>query len=466
MECSKRTSVSYRQELIQYAREQGIDQPVQLAVDADTILTSPVSRSEIQQVMKWSSGRLLRAIELADKYTRSTYTENETFELNTQTEDTAADSLSAPRTSRSLQRVIEPPERAYEMQAVVTESTHPVDIHQAKIADIVDSILADEPSLDEELDVPSRVIGEGASLEVRDAVGMYLTDTRKYPLLSAVQEVELARAIEVGVFAEERLSLNEDTNPQLTKDLQRLIRDGKKARDMFFNSNLRLVVSIAKRHTGRGLDFADIIQEGNTGLMRAIMMFDYKKGFKFSTYATNWIKQSILRAIADQGRAIRIPVHRHEKVQAVYRMQRELRGIHHEEPTVGDIAKALGFTEALVAGLLKDGHAIDSLDRPLSSDGGNYTLSSSLADKKTETSAEGHLEEVDKRTMLERAVNKLDEREAYVIRCRFGFNGTRDMTLDEIGTILGISRERVRQIEIKALNNLRQPSHQLDQYVD
>ncbi len=291
-----------------------------------------------------------------------------------------------------------------------------------------------------------------------DPVKDYLKQIGKVPLLNAAEEVELAMRIEAGLFAEEKLShmSASEKSSQLGLDLQWVARDGQRAKSHLLGANLRLVVSLAKRYTGRGMQFLDLIQEGNLGLIRAVEKFDYTKGFKFSTYATWWIRQAITRAMADQARTIRIPVHMVEVINKLARVQRQMLQDLGREPTPEELSRELDMTPEKVVEVQKYGREPISLHTPLGEDG-----DSEFGDLIEDTEAVVPADAVGF-TMLQRQLesllDSLSEREAGVIRMRFGLGDGQPKTLDQIGDTFGVTRERIRQIESKTMAKLRHPS--------
>ena len=291
-----------------------------------------------------------------------------------------------------------------------------------------------------------------------DPVKDYLKQIGKVPLLNAAEEVELAMRIEAGLFAEEKLSqlTPEEQRTQNGRDLGWVARDGQRAKSHLLGANLRLVVSLAKRYTGRGMQFLDLIQEGNLGLIRAVEKFDYTKGFKFSTYATWWIRQAITRAMADQARTIRIPVHMVEVINKLARVQRQMLQDLGREPTPEELSRELDMTPEKVVEVQKYGREPISLHTPLGEDG-----DSEFGDLIEDTEAVVPADAVGF-TMLQRQLesllDSLSEREAGVIRMRFGLGDGMPKTLDQIGDTFGVTRERIRQIESKTMAKLRHPS--------
>ncbi|HEX5595238.1 MAG TPA: RNA polymerase sigma factor, partial [Micromonosporaceae bacterium] len=294
-----------------------------------------------------------------------------------------------------------------------------------------------------------------------DSVRAYLKQIGKVPLLNAEQEVELAKRIEAGLYAVERLRAAKESGemppPQLARDLGWIGRDGERAKNHLLEANLRLVVSLAKRYTGRGMAFLDLIQEGNLGLIRAVEKFDYTKGYKFSTYATWWIRQAITRAMADQARTIRIPVHMVEQVNRMVRTRRDLATSLGREPTVAEIAAALKVPEFTVLELASYDRNPVSLDQTVGEDGesvlGDFVAAADPRDDARDEMNRGRL-----RNEVEIVLSTLSQREQEVIRLRFGLDDGRQRTLDEVGREFGLSRERIRQIEKSTLHKLRHPT--------
>ncbi len=290
-----------------------------------------------------------------------------------------------------------------------------------------------------------------------DLVRVYLNGIGKTALLTAAQEVDLARRIEAGVFAQHVLDTaaadGDPLDKQYSADLRAVVRDGKRARNHLLEANLRLVVSLAKRYTGRGMPLLDLIQEGNLGLIRAVEKFDYAKGFKFSTYATWWIRQAITRGMADQARTIRLPVHLVEQVNKLARIRRDLHQRLGRDATHEELAAESGIAEEKIADLLD--HACDpvSLDMPVGAEEeaplGDFIEDGESAD--AETTVISHLLHDD----LRRVLATLEEREQNVIRMRYGLDDGQPRTLDQIGRRFGLSRERVRQIEREVMAKLR-----------
>ena len=286
-----------------------------------------------------------------------------------------------------------------------------------------------------------------------DLVRAYLNGIGRTRLLTAVEEVTLSKRIEAGLYAEERLdTAGEDLAPLL----KIVIAEGRAAKDHLLEANLRLVVSIAKRYTGRGMAFLDLIQEGNLGLIRAVEKFDYTKGYKFSTYATWWIRQAITRAMADQARTIRIPVHMVEQVNRMVRARRDLSTTLGREPTVAEVAKALDVPEYQVIELISYDREPVSLDQAVGEDG-ESALGDFVAAVDPNADPGGTVARGELRNEVEIVLSTLSERESAVIRLRFGLDDGRQRTLDEVGREFGLSRERIRQIEKVTMSKLRSP---------
>jgi RNA polymerase primary sigma factor len=303
-----------------------------------------------------------------------------------------------------------------------------------------------------------------------DSVRAYLGQIGKVALLNAQQEVELAQRIEAGLFASQRLAAMTDadktSDPTLYRDLRMIVRGGERAKNQVLEANLRLVVSLAKRYTGRGMPFLDLIQEGNLGLIRAVEKFDYTKGYKFSTYATWWIRQAITRAMADQARTIRIPVHMVEVINKLGRIQREMLRDLGREPTAGELAKELDLTPERVVEIQQYSREPISLQQNIGNEG-----ESQLGDFIEDSDAVVALDAAAftlLQAQLQSLLASLPEREAGVVRLRFGLTDGRQHTLDEIGQVYGVTRERIRQIEANTMKQLRHPSRsqQLRDYLD
>jgi RNA polymerase primary sigma factor len=299
-----------------------------------------------------------------------------------------------------------------------------------------------------------------------DPVRMYLKEIGKVPLLTAPQEVALAKRIEAGVLAEERLEAQPGMSPERRTSEHANVEDGELAKQQLTEANLRLVVSIAKRYVGRGMALLDLVQEGNLGLMRAVEKFDYTKGFKFSTYATWWIRQAITRAIADQARTIRIPVHMVETMNKVLRTQRQMLQELGREPTVEEIARKVDLTADKVREIQRISQEPLSLETPVGEED-----DSSLGDFVADPTAPEPTEEAEQQGLKEeitRALEELNDREREIMRLRFGLDDGQPHTLEEVGRRFKVTRERIRQIESKTLAKLRHPtrSQRLRAYLD
>jgi RNA polymerase primary sigma factor len=318
---------------------------------------------------------------------------------------------------------------------------------------------------DDDEDLPAAQVAVAGATS--DPVKDYLKQIGKVPLLNAEQEVELAKRIEAGLFAEEKLAEDDGSlHPDARLDLEWIAEDGRRAKDHLLEANLRLVVSLAKRYTGRGMLFLDLIQEGNLGLIRAVEKFDYTKGYKFSTYATWWIRQAITRAMADQARTIRIPVHMVEVINKLARVQRQMLQDLGREPTPEELAAELDMTPEKVIEVQKYGREPISLHTPLGEDGDSEfgdLIEDSEAIQPGEAVSFTLLQE-----QLHSVLDTLSEREAGVVSMRFGLTDGQPKTLDEIGKVYGVTRERIRQIESKTMSKLRHPSRSqvLRDYLD
>ncbi|SNS62232.1 RNA polymerase sigma factor [Actinomadura mexicana] len=318
---------------------------------------------------------------------------------------------------------------------------------------------------DDDEDAPAQQIAAAGA--TADPVKDYLKQIGKVPLLNAEQEVELAKRIEAGLFAEERLAVaGPSMSEEDLEDFEWIAEDGRRAKNHLLEANLRLVVSLAKRYTGRGMLFLDLIQEGNLGLIRAVEKFDYTKGYKFSTYATWWIRQAITRAMADQARTIRIPVHMVEVINKLARVQRQMLQDLGREPTPEELAKELDMTPEKVVEVQKYGREPISLHTPLGEDG-DSEFGDLIEDSEAIVPADAVsftlLQE-----QLHSVLDTLSEREAGVVSMRFGLTDGQPKTLDEIGKVYGVTRERIRQIESKTMSKLRHPSRSqvLRDYLD
>jgi RNA polymerase primary sigma factor len=350
----------------------------------------------------------------------------------------------------------------------------PIDVEaDTETEDAVEPVEADaaEFTWDEEESEALRQARKDAEMTASaDSVRAYLKQIGKVALLNAEEEVDLAKRIEAGLYAAERLrqlELAGDKLPlQQRRDLSWIVRDGERAKNHLLEANLRLVVSLAKRYTGRGMAFLDLIQEGNLGLIRAVEKFDYTKGYKFSTYATWWIRQAITRAMADQARTIRIPVHMVEVINKLGRIQRELLQDLGREPTPEELAKEMDITPDKVLEIQQYAREPISLDQTIGDEG-----DSQLGDFIEDSEAVVAVDAVSftlLQDQLQSVLHTLSEREAGVVKLRFGLTDGQPRTLDEIGQVYGVTRERIRQIESKTMSKLRHPSRSqvLRDYLD
>ncbi len=344
---------------------------------------------------------------------------------------------------------------AKDLKGVKAETATKSESSETEAFEISDADIEDEPQ--------QQVTVAGATA---DPVKDYLKQIGKVALLNAEQEVQLAKRIEAGLFAEEKLNSGMALDPKLRRDLEWIAEDGRRAKNHLLEANLRLVVSLAKRYTGRGMLFLDLIQEGNLGLIRAVEKFDYTKGYKFSTYATWWIRQAITRAMADQARTIRIPVHMVEVINKLARVQRQMLQDLGREPTPEELAKELDMTPEKVVEVQKYGREPISLHTPLGEDGDSEfgdLIEDSEAIVPSDAVSFTLLQE-----QLDGVLDTLSDREAGVVKMRFGLTDGQPKTLDEIGKVYGVTRERIRQIESKTMSKLRHPSRSqvLRDYLD
>ncbi len=367
-------------------------------------------------------------------------------------------------------RVTTAPAPAGEPPAALLAPPHDTDTTPLAIASAGGEDLAElggaveqpeDPVWDEDESAALRHARKDATLSASaDSVREYLKQIGKVALLTAEQEVTLATRIEAGLYAAERLHRAQDSteelSPRLRRDLCWIVGDGQRAKNHLLEANLRLVVSLAKRYTGRGLPFLDLIQEGNLGLIRAVEKFDYTKGFKFSTYATWWIRQAITRAMADQARTIRIPVHATEVINKLGRIHRELLGDLGREPTPEELASELDITPDKVRELQHYAREPISLDQTIGDEG-----NSQLGDFIEDTEAIVAIDAVSATLLqdqLQSVLATLTEREAGIVRLRYGLTDGQPRTLEQIGQIYGVTRERVRQLESRTMAKLRHPS--------
>ena len=322
-----------------------------------------------------------------------------------------------------------------------------------------------EDDTEAELRLADKGADSGRRAVTSDLVRIYLREIGRVPLLTAEDEVELAKAIEAGLFAEEKLGGGIPMLGAIHGDLELLVGEGIKSKQRLIEANLRLVVSIAKRYIGRGLVFLDLIQEGNLGLIRAVEKFDYTRGYKFSTYATWWIRQAITRAIADQARTIRVPVHMVETINKLARVQRQLHQELGREASPEEVAAEMGLEPERVAEIQRIAQEPVSLQSPIGEEESDLGDFIEDADAVVPIEAAAFIMLQDQ---LERVLTQLAEREQRIIQLRFGLTDGHPRTLEEVGREFGVTRERIRQIESKTLAKLRHPSRaqMLREYLD
>jgi RNA polymerase primary sigma factor len=305
-----------------------------------------------------------------------------------------------------------------------------------------------------------------STISTDDTVGLYLKEMARVPLLTTEQEVDLAKRLERGLNAQLKLDkLNGSAGFKKRAELEGHVEDGRGAREHLIKANTRLVVSIAKKYIGRGVPFLDLIQEGNLGLMKAVEKFDYRRGYRFSTYATWWIRQTITRAIADQGRTIRVPVHMSDRIRRLYKAARQLEQVFGRKPTPEEIAHELNLEPRKVQWMLKVSWRPLSLERPVGEEE-DTEFGAFIEDDTTPTPTQSAYQNMLKEK-VEEVLATLTPREARILRLRFGLQNGRSYTLEEVGQKFGLTRERIRQIEGKALRRLRHPrrSRQLRDYL-
>jgi RNA polymerase primary sigma factor len=329
-------------------------------------------------------------------------------------------------------------------------------IDDATVGGPTDEELADEEEAEEE-STPELATDDNylSNIDTDDTIGLYLKEVGRVPLLTAEEEVELAMRIERGRFSREELARG-DVNPRRRMDLQNLIEDGWAAREHLITANSRLVISVAKKYMGRGVPFLDLIQEGNIGLIRAAKKFDYRRGHKFSTYATWWIRQAVTRAIADQGRTIRVPVHMGDQINKLLRIQHQLTQRLGRDPSVEELAVALEVTPQKVENMIQVARRPLSLETP-TDDEEDSVLGDFIQDEEIpapdDTATYNLLRE-----HLENVLDGLPPREVRILQLRYGLLDGQAYTLEEVGRKMGVTRERVRQIEAQALSRLRHPA--------
>ena len=315
-----------------------------------------------------------------------------------------------------------------------------------------------------EISVPTVDPFDLSGIAADDTISLYLKEMARVPLLAPAEEIMLAKSLEKGRKAQRKLEKNSHTEEEKLK-LRRYVRDGNKARDHLIKANTRLVVSIAKKYMGQGVPFSDLIQEGNLGLMKAVEKFDYRRGYKFSTYATWWIRQAITRALADQGRTIRVPVHMSDRIRKLHQVSRQLEQVWGRKPTPEELAEQMELEPSKVRWMLRVSRHPVSLERPVGEEE-DSELGNFIEDEDAPTppdAAYHHLLQ----EKLEDVLSTLTPREARILRLRFGLQNGRSYTLEEVGKKFGLTRERIRQIEGQALRKLRHPrrSRQLRDYL-
>ncbi|HJG53288.1 MAG TPA: RNA polymerase sigma factor [Brachybacterium faecium] len=430
---------------------------------SSTAETSPTAKSSTRAAAtKAANGTEAEAVETETADSTSKTTAKKTTAKKSSTRSSAPRKTAAKKAAAPKEPEVdaEPEEEAEEAEAGKRESATDKKV-EASGGFVYNAAEDDAPA--------QQVVTAGATA---DPVKDYLKQIGKVALLNAAQEVELAERIEAGLYAEQKLKGDDsfrDKNGRLTKagrELTMIADDGRAAKDHLLEANLRLVVSLAKRYTGRGMLFLDLIQEGNLGLIRAVEKFDYAKGYKFSTYATWWIRQAITRAMADQARTIRIPVHMVEVINKLARVQRQMLQDLGREPTPEELAKELDMTPEKVVEVQKYGREPISLHTPLGEDG-DSEFGDLIEDSEAVVPADAVsftlLQE-----QLHSVLDTLSEREAGVVSMRFGLEDGQPKTLDEIGKVYGVTRERIRQIESKTMSKLRHPSRSqvLRDYLD
>ena len=430
---------------------------------SSTAETSPTAKSSTRAAAtKAANGTEAEAVETETADSTSKTTAKKTTAKKSSTRSSAPRKTAAKKAAAPKEPEVdaEPEEEAEEAEAGKRESATDKKV-EASGGFVYNAAEDDAPA--------QQVVTAGATA---DPVKDYLKQIGKVALLNAAQEVELAERIEAGLYADQKLKCDDsfrDKNGRLTKagrELTMIADDGRAAKDHLLEANLRLVVSLAKRYTGRGMLFLDLIQEGNLGLIRAVEKFDYAKGYKFSTYATWWIRQAITRAMADQARTIRIPVHMVEVINKLARVQRQMLQDLGREPTPEELAKELDMTPEKVVEVQKYGREPISLHTPLGEDG-DSEFGDLIEDSEAVVPADAVsftlLQE-----QLHSVLDTLSEREAGVVSMRFGLEDGQPKTLDEIGKVYGVTRERIRQIESKTMSKLRHPSRSqvLRDYLD
>jgi RNA polymerase primary sigma factor len=452
--------------LLRYLGEQDIDVvvPVEDTRARKRVAAASGTRSTVKAATKKAAAKKAPAKkaaakkteEPAAKKTAAKSTAKKTTSKATATKAAAGESTDAAVGPDGKKVLPDLPDEQFEKD-LAADPTIKEDEKEAEKAGFVVS------SADESDEPEQQVMVAGATA---DPVKDYLKQIGKVPLLNAEMEVELAKRIEAGLFSEEKLAKGGKVSAKALDELEWIAEDGRRAKNHLLEANLRLVVSLAKRYTGRGMLFLDLIQEGNLGLIRAVEKFDYTKGYKFSTYATWWIRQAITRAMADQARTIRIPVHMVEVINKLARVQRQMLQDLGREPTPEELAKELDMTPEKVIEVQKYGREPISLHTPLGEDG-DSEFGDLIEDSEAIVPADAVsftlLQE-----QLHAVLDTLSEREAGVVSMRFGLTDGQPKTLDEIGKVYGVTRERIRQIESKTMSKLRHPSRSqvLRDYLD
>jgi RNA polymerase primary sigma factor len=446
-----------RQILARIAVRENMKPVIQTAVDAELVLdTKSLSMVDMRENHGWTRQQQSQALALAALFTLEGTASFEQDEKPKMELVVDVDEREAVERPEPAEDVAEP---VVVMPTPKIPRTAPRIVQRGRPRTIASSE-AEEPR------VASR---QDQDVAATDPVRTYLNQIGKAKLLTAEEEVELSKAIEAGLFAKQKLSGNYlDSDPTLvdTRSWNDLQRQGERAKERMLESNLRLVVSIAKRYTGRGMPFLDLIQEGNMGLIHAVEKFDYKKGYKFSTYATWWVRQAVTRAMGDKARTIRIPVHMVEVINKMARIEREIFQTTGRPATNEEVAKEMKLTEKKVEEIKHFSHEPISLDMAVGSDG-----EASLGDFIADDSASAPEDEAmygELQAKLHELVAGLPEREALVIDMRFGLTDGDPKTLDQIGKVLGVTRERIRQIEAKGMKIMRDPRRngELAQYTN
>jgi len=339
-----------------------------------------------------------------------------------------------------------------------------IEIYEDERGETADKGIKEKEESTEEEEQEDKDVLDLSGISSDDSIGLYLKEMARVPLLTTQEEIKLAKLLERGEAAQRRLS-KDGHAPEERRKLERAIDEGRAAREHLIKANTRLVVSIAKKYMGRGVPFLDLIQEGNLGLMKAVEKFDYRRGYRFSTYATWWIRQTITRAIADQGRTIRVPVHMSDRIRRLYKTARRLEQEQGRKPTPEEIAEELKLEPRKVRWMLRVSWRPLSLEKPVGEEEDNE-LGSFIEDDTTPTPTQSAYEQLLKEKM-EEVLATLTPREARILRLRFGLVDGKSYTLEEVGQKFGLTRERIRQIEGKALRRLRHPrrSRQLKEYL-